>query len=92
MLAANAIGVVVYLWGASYAWAIPEERAAGIDSVAGEPFVWAAAVFPVWAVFLALNGAWVGVAVARRQRGTLIPLLLVSAVWLVAVVVDYAHH
>jgi hypothetical protein len=92
ILGVNLVGIAWYLWGAAHAWAIPAERAAGINSVTGEPFVWAMFVFPVWAAFLLLNGVWIGVAAARRQRRQLAPILVVIAMWACAIVVDYAHH
>lgn len=90
-------GALIYLWGVSQAWAIPEERAAGVTTVTGEPFIWAGFVLPrfvlpVWGAVLVLNAAWV---VWGRRRGEKLRGLwwgLVSTIWLVAIVVDFAHH
>src|SRR5689334_24574020 len=84
MLAANVAGVIYSLRVASMTWAIPAERAAGINSVTGEPFIWALGALPIWAVFVVANVAW---GVARRRcalaQNLVIPLV-VSGVWLVA--------
>jgi len=93
LAAASLVGVGLYLWGASYAWAIPEERAAGITTLTSEPLIWAGFVLPVWAVFGIVNACWVFAVLSSppRRRDTRI-LLAVAAVWAVAVVVDFAHH
>jgi hypothetical protein len=77
---------------AHYAWAIPEERAAGIYTVTGEPFIWALGVLPVWAVFLLLDGVWAVVIIRRRPRRGSLSFALVLALWVMAYVVDYIHH
>jgi len=92
MLVANALGVLIYLWRAHYGWAIPEERAAGIDAVTGEPFIWALGVFPVWIVFLVANVAWAVAILLRMPPKRLLPFALISVLWVVAVIVDFAHH
>ena len=92
MLVANLIGVLAYLWLAHYGWANPEARALGIDSVLGEPFIWGMGVVPVWALCLAVNTAWAATIVFRRPQRGGIPFALVSVLWVVAVIVDFAHH
>jgi hypothetical protein len=93
LAAANLAGVGLYLWRASAAWAIPAEREAGITTVTGEPFIWALAVAPVWGVFGVVNACWAFAALTSpsRRRDAWV-LLALSAVWAVAVVVDFAHH
>lgn len=92
MLILNGMGAVLYLWWASHAWAIPQERAMGIHSITGEPLVWAIGVFPIWAVFLLLNAIW-GVLILRwRQWSSGRLWLLLVPIWLIAVVIDFAHH
>ena len=92
LLLLNAIGAVVYLFRASPSWAIPEERAAGIHATTGEPFVWFAGVLPIVAIFFVINLVWGAAILTRRhwQGGRL--WLLTAAVWLGAVVIDFAHH
>lgn len=92
LLALNFVGAITYVTGASHGWVIPEERAAGMYSVTGEPVVWGAYVFPVCAVFLALNLIWGGFIIARRQWVSGIFWLLAIPIWVVAVVIDFAHH
>jgi hypothetical protein len=92
LLILNLVGAFLYLWWASHAWAIPQERAMGIHSITGEPFVWASGVVPIWAVFLLLNATWGTLILRRRQWRSGRPWLLVVPVWLIAVVIDYAHH
>jgi len=92
MPAANVVGVIYYLRVASMTWAIPAERAAGINSVTGEPFIWALGVLPIWALFVVANLAW---AVARRRRPVaqnLVIALAVSGVWVAAFAIDYLRH
>jgi hypothetical protein len=92
LLVLNVMGVVLYLWWASHAWANPQERAMGIDSITGEPYVWAVGVFPIWAVFLLLNAIW-GVLILRwRQWRSARLWLLVVPIWFIAVAIDFAHH
>jgi hypothetical protein len=56
LLVANAVGACLYDFAASRGrWAVPEERAAGIDSITGEPFIWFINIFPVVAAFLVIN-------------------------------------
>lgn len=59
LLVLNFIGAAVYVVRASDGWVIPQERALGLHSVTGEPYIWALSVFPVCAVFLVLNLTWV---------------------------------
>jgi hypothetical protein len=92
MVAANVLGVLLYLRLASAAWAIPAERAAGIDSVTGEPFVWVMSVFPVWGTSLLANIIWALIAHRRGQRINTLSRLVVLTGWIVAVVIDFAHH
>ena len=90
LIVSNAIGVCVYIVGASRSWAIPEEHC--IVPVTGEPFVWFAAVAPVFAVFTVINMIW-GIFILRGrqwQSGRL--WLLTGLIWLVAIVIDFAHH
>jgi hypothetical protein len=90
LLAFNLIGAMVYVRLASFSWAIPQER--GLHSQTGEPFVWAAAVIPIFAIFFMVNVAWGMVILFRRQwrRGYL--WLLTALIWPVAAVIDFAHH
>jgi hypothetical protein len=41
LLGLNVVGAILYVVAASYGgWAIPQERAAGIYTTIGEPFIW----------------------------------------------------
>jgi hypothetical protein len=92
LLAANVLGAIAYLAAASPSWAIPDERASGIHSITGEPFVWALSVWPILTVFVLLNLGWAAVILAksRWQDGRL--WLTAPLIWLVAILVDFAHH
>jgi hypothetical protein len=92
LLAANLAGAIVYVGAASHAWIPAQERALGINSVTGEPYVWALSVFPIWAAFLLLNIVWGALLIARQQWRRGIWWLLTIPVWLVAMAVDFAHH
>jgi hypothetical protein len=78
--------------GASFAWAIPQEREAGVHSITGEPFVWFAAIFPIVAFFGVLNLVWGAIILARRQWQGGRLWLLAALVWLGATIFDFAHH
>jgi hypothetical protein len=92
LLVLNFIGAVVYVVRASNGWVIPQERALGLHSVTGEPYIWALSVFPVCAVFLVLNLTWVAFILARKRWQSGIFWLSTIPIWLVAVVIDFAHH
>jgi hypothetical protein len=82
----------MYVIRASTGWAIPQERAAGIYTLTGEPFVWAVAVLPIVVVFALLNLIWGAyICVNKRWRSGYF-WLMAAAVWLIAVCIDFAHH
>jgi len=90
LLVINVAGAFLYVWRASFSWAIPEEK--GLNSITGEPFIWAVAVLPVFAVALLMNISW-GVIILRRRRWASGRLWLFTAtIWLVAIAIDFAHH
>ena len=91
LLLLNVIGTFAYLIRASSAWVIPQERAAGIHSITGEPFVWFLAILPIVAFFLVLNVVW-GAVIVRRQWQAASFWLLTTLVWMGAVAIDFAHH
>jgi hypothetical protein len=92
ILAANVLGALAYLWGAQHAWVIPQEAASGVHSITGEPFVWAAFVLPVWLVFLVINLVW-GMVILMRKRWVQGRFWLTSGViWIIAAIIDFAHH
>ena len=92
LLVLNFIGAVVYVLRASNGWVIPQERELGLNSVTGEPFVWAGSIFPVCAVFLVLNLTWGAFILARKRWQSGIFWLLTIPIWLAAVVIDFAQH
>jgi hypothetical protein len=92
LLVLNFIGAVVYVVRASNGWVIPQERALGLHSVTGEPYIWALSVFPVCAVFLVLNLTWVAFILAQKRWQSGIFWLSTLPIWLVALVIDFAHH
>jgi hypothetical protein len=91
LLLLNVIGAIAYLIRASNAWAIPQEREAGIHSITGEPFVWFVGILPIVAFFFVLNVVW-GAVIVRRQWQAVGLWLLTALVWLAAVAIDFAHH
>lgn len=94
LVIANVLGVATYLYLVSHmgVWYIPEERAAGIYSVTGEPFVWSLIVAPIWGTFLLINLIWAVTIIAKKRWRNAILWSAVACMWLVAVVIDYAHH
>jgi hypothetical protein len=93
LLFLNAVGSILYVVAASRGgWAIPEERAAGINTTTGEPLVWFSNILPIVATFFVINVAWGAAILARRQRKGGLFWLLAAVVWFGAVVIDFAHH
>ena len=93
LVIANVFGIAAYLYMSSrYTWAIPQEREGGVYAVTGEPFIWAAIVMPIFSTFGLINLIWgVSIIVKKRWRRAF-PWLAVVCIWLVAVVIDLAHH
>jgi hypothetical protein len=92
LLVANVVGAALYVFAASRGgWAIPAERAAGIYTTTGEPFVWFLSILPIVAIFLVINVVWTIILVRRNWSGGRF-WLLAAAAWLAAIVIDFAHH
>jgi hypothetical protein len=85
----NAVGIAAYLTLASRGWRDPLEH--GEIPVSGEPFAWALAL-PALAAFLLADIVWGGVLLRHREPKRGRWWLIVSGLWLIAVVVDFAHH
>jgi len=83
------MGAAVYVYRASSSWAIPEER--GLSATTGAPFTWFLSVMPIIVLFLALNAIW-GLFLRRQHWRTGSFWLLSAMCWLIAIVVDFAHH
>jgi hypothetical protein len=90
LLILNVIGAVVYVVAASPSWAIPQEH--GVVPITGEPFVWFAGIFPIVAGLLLLNLAWGALILGYRQWSNGRYWLLIAPIWLIAVLIDFAHH
>ncbi len=88
-MAANAVGIVLYLVLASRGWRIPQEH--GMVPVTGEPFVWVLAV-PVFAVFLLADIVWGGLLLRDRQSKRRLWWLVTAGVWLLAIGIDFSRH
>ena len=88
-MAANAVGIGLYLRLASRGWRIPQEH--GMVPIAGEPFVWALAL-PVLGVFFLADVVWGGLLLrggeSKRRRWWLVT----AAVWLLAIAIDFSRH
>jgi len=89
---ANLAGAIAYLYAASVSWAIPEERAQGIHSVTGEPFVWFFGAVPIFAGFSLLNLFWGAYICTKRKWRAGYIWLAALAMRLVAACIDFAHH
>ncbi len=88
-IAANAVGIVLYLVLASRGWRIPEEH--GMVPVTGEPFVWAFAL-PVLGVFILVDLVWGGLLLRDSQPKRKLRWLGTAAIWLLAIAIDFSHH
>jgi hypothetical protein len=69
--------------------AIPEERAAGIYTVTGEPFVWATRTFPIFICFGLINLIWISR--IRKLRDSYF-LIATATICIIAMWIDFAHH
>jgi hypothetical protein len=92
LLLMNVAGTAIYLLRARLAWVIPEEEQHGIHVIAGEPFIWTAAILPVCAIFLAANLTWAATIPMRKRPQDGRIWLSIVAMWIVAVLIDFAHH
>ena len=92
LAAANVAGAVIYVARASAGWRDPFDSVTGVDSTAGEPFIWALSIAPVVATFLLVNLVWVAAALVVRGRPRRRYWLAAAAVWAVALAVDFGHH
>ena len=85
----NVLGAIRYVFASMPSWAIPEERAQGVHSVTGEPFIWALSTWPIFICFGLLNLIW-GSRIKRWQDSYF--LIAAAPIWLVAMWIDFAHH
>jgi hypothetical protein len=90
LLTFNLIGVIVYECLASRSWAIPRER--GLHSETAEPFIWFLSVAPIVAIFFVVNVIWGVLILVRRQWRIGYLWLLIALIWVLAAVIDFAHH
>jgi hypothetical protein len=90
LFSANVVGAITYVIAASYSWAIPQER--GLHATTGEPFTWALAVLPIFAVFALVNIFWGAYICSKRRWRSGYFWLMTAAVWFIALCVDFAHH
>jgi hypothetical protein len=88
-MAANAVGIVLYLRLASRGWRIPQEH--GMVPVAGEPFVSALAL-PVLGVFFLADVVWGGLLLRDRPSKRRLWWLVTAVVWLLAIGIDFSRH
>jgi hypothetical protein len=90
LLAFNLLGAIAYVCLASRSWAIPQER--GLHSQTAEPFIWFLSVMPIFTSFFLVDVVWGGLILVRRQWRSGYLWLLTALIWLVAAVIDFAHH
>lgn len=85
LTALNVVGMAAYLILASRGW-----RPTDGGEIAAEPFMWALCL-PVVALFSVLDLCWGVLIIFKKATGW--PLLgLVTALWLIVVRFDFAHH
>lgn len=90
-LSMNVAGTAIYLLRARLAWVIPEEEQRGIRVITGEPFIWALSILPVCIVFVAANLTRAATNAIRKWPQDRW-IWLAVAMWIVAVLIDFAHH
>ena len=87
----NIVGVLAYLFFASWSWAIPGEE--GLNSMSGEPFIWALGALPILMIFFLLDVAWGLLFIFRkRAAGNLYAYVIVGLMWLAAITLDFSRH
>jgi hypothetical protein len=89
---ANVIGALTYVRAVEPSWVIPEERAAGIHTVTGEPIVWAGAILPFIIGFGLLDAFWGVCLLILKKRRSSYFWLAAAVIWIIAIVIDFAHH
>ena len=92
LLFVNMLGAYVCLQRAALSWPIPEVRRYGLNGLRPEPFIWFAAVYPMFAAFLLLNVTWGALIIYHRQWRMGQLWLLAAVSWLVGFMIDYFHH
>jgi hypothetical protein len=90
LLILNMALALLYIWGSSFSWAIPEEK--GLVPITGEPLVWATAILPVLAVALLVNVPWGLTILLRKQWSSGRLWLAAVVIWFIAIAIDFAHH
>ena len=90
LLALNLVGAVVYVCLASRSWAIPRER--GLHSETAEPCILFLCVAPIVAILLVVNFILGALILVRRPWPRGYFLVVTAFIWLLAVVIDFAHH
>jgi hypothetical protein len=88
-MAANAVGIVLYLVLASRGWRIPQEHR--MVPVTGEPFVWVLAV-PLLGVFLLADIVWGSLLLRDTEFKRRLWWLVTAAVWVLAIGIDFSRH
>lgn len=89
----NVLGALGYDIAASRGgWKLPQEVASGINVTTGEPFVWAASIFPRVAASFVINVIWGACILGHRQWKAGFYWALAAFFWLGAVVIDFKHH
>ena len=94
-IAANILGLALYLYFASKTWIEPELRGENV-ATGGVAMVWGLSALPILLVFFLADGIWFAMGLARGlKRGdwrTLPALVVVGLVWLGTVWFDFARH
>jgi len=91
----NIIGVILYLYFASWIWAPSGEKA--FSGGAGDPIIWGTTAFPIIAIFSLINLVWLALILSNISRGgkwkAILVWSFVALAWLVANRYDaYRQH
>jgi len=92
LLILNVIAAMVYVYAATPSWIIPEERAQGINTITGEPVIWAARALPILTGFFLLNLIWGACICIKRNLRSVSFLVTTGVIWVIAVWIDFSHH
>ncbi|MDQ0586101.1 hypothetical protein [Variovorax paradoxus] len=93
-LAANVLGMAVYLKLASALWVVPSEE--GMPGGPGDAFYWLFFLVPVLAAFTLVNSMALFIVVSRFRRSggrvALVVWLAVAVLWAGTVVIDHQRQ
>ena len=92
LLLLNTVAAAAYVYAAIPSWVIPVERAHGVYSITGEPYIWFGRAVPILALSFLIDVIWgVRLCIRRNWRSGVLWVASVT-IWLGALWIDFSHH